>query len=150
MSPRPRIWAVLSVVLTMVVAGWWVLNVYAPAPRAIQIRREPEPKALTYLVSHDSGILRIKNTERFAWTDVSATIWVCCYGGDSNPHFECFSQATLPAGHVFTVSLRECANPLPSGVVSVYVVRVTVRAREGFLFHAFDQAIATTPNQGKN
>jgi hypothetical protein len=150
MRPHPRMWAVLSAVLTMAVACWWVLNVYAPPARAIQIAEEPTPKALTCVVSHDSSILRIKNTERFAWTDVSVTIWMGGYGGDSNPRFKCVSPSTVPSGQVLVVFFRECANPLPSGVESAYLVRVEVRAREGFLRHAFEQGIAITPNQGKN
>jgi hypothetical protein len=102
------------------------------------------------MVSHDSSILRIKNTEGFAWTDVSVTIWVGGYGGDSNPRFKCVSPSTIPSGQVLAVSFRECANPLPPGVASVYLDRVSLTAREGFMRHAFEPGIAITPNQGKN
>jgi hypothetical protein len=142
-------WAVFSTVLAMAVACWWVLNVYAPSPRSIQIKEEPEPKALTYSVSHDSSTLRIKNTERFPWTDVSVTLWVGGYGGDSNPRFKCVSPSTVPAGQVLAVSFRDCANPLPSWV-PVSLVRVTLSAREGFIHHNFQPVIAITPDQGKN
>jgi hypothetical protein len=135
MGRGAAIWTVTIISLILVIAVWWIFNIYAPAPSAVRISGHQFPQPLSFELP---AVLSIRNTNDFAWTDVTVQIWVCCYGGDTNPHFTCLPESSVEPKQVLAVPLRECARPLPVVLRSVSMLSFELKAREGFIYQILE------------
>jgi hypothetical protein len=89
----------------------------------------------------ETGVFKTRNTDKFAWTDVSAEVWVYTVPGHNTPKFHCPSASTVPAGQILAVPFRDCAKPLPADVEYAAFGSLHVETNEGFIGQAFEPGI---------
>jgi hypothetical protein len=109
-------WALVFVVFTLVPAAWWLLNVYAPPPRALAFPEdasEPPLKSLNYewvgssaMEPYDTGMLRLRNTDKVTWTQIDVEIGVFAQPSNARFEFKCPTPSTVPPGQVLIVPFQ--------------------------------------------
>jgi hypothetical protein len=149
-------WALVFVVFTLVPAAWWLLNVYAPPPRALAFPEdasEPSLKSLNYewvgssaMEPYDTGMLRLRNTDKVTWTQIDVEIGVFAQPSNARFEFKCPTPSTVPPGQVLIVRFQACANRLPNGIGAVALTTLRIQAHEGSVIGAgFEPGISFVP-----
>src|SRR5437773_8726240 len=123
MLGRPLGWALGVIGLTLAVAAWRLLNVYAPPPLMPQMNNkaaEVPHRRLNYEFVgqvddfYYLGLLQIQNTDTLMWTNVHVDISVRVSPGNRNFQFSCRSVPNVLLRQILNVAFDQCAQPLPS------------------------------------
>jgi hypothetical protein len=90
---------------------------------------------------YDTGLLTVRSTDQFTWTNVTAQVGVYALPGNRNLQFNCPSRSTVRPGEILAVPFRECAKLLPADVDYAVLSSLHIQAREGGMQQAFEPGI---------